>query len=97
MPRNNIPPNLIIDINEKAENDTLGYPTYITVGKVGSYVGFRKHVPHNICFLNKARGKIMCSCCGRQLSHMYLASRRWRFCPRCGAEVMGRGPDADHD
>jgi hypothetical protein len=79
-----------VEIPDSVDLDSLGYPTEIRVGKVGSHVGFRDYRPRDIAFLNEVSGKLMCSCCGRQLKRDYLVSRRWRFCPTCGAEIMGR-------
>ena len=79
-----------VEIPENTSLDIFGYPTEIHVSRIGSHVGFRDYRPRNIALLNEVSGKVMCSCCGRQLKRNYLVSRRWRFCPTCGAEIMGR-------
>ena len=48
-----------------------------------------KHVPHELAPLRKtASGRVYCSCCGRELKRDYMYSPSWRFCPKCGAEVL---------
>ena len=51
--------------------------------------GVHEHVPHELAPLRKtASGRVYCSCCGRELKRDYMYSPSWRFCPRCGAEVL---------
>ena len=33
-------------------------------------------------------GKVRCSACKRQLKREYLYHADWRYCPRCGAELV---------
>lgn len=51
--------------------------------------GVHEHVPHELAPIRETKsGGVYCSCCGRQLRREYLVSPLWRFCPRCGAEVL---------
>ena len=51
--------------------------------------GVHEHVPHELAPIRETKtGGVYCSCCGRQLRREYLVSPSWRFCPRCGAEVL---------
>lgn len=79
------------EIRHPEECDRLGFPLRISLGKAGDGDGgFREYAPHNIAFAREISGKVMCSCCGRQLKREYLSKESWRFCPRCGAEIGGR-------
>lgn len=51
--------------------------------------GVHEHVPHELAPIRETKsGGVYCSCCGRQLRREYLVSPSWRFCPRCGTEVL---------
>lgn len=51
--------------------------------------GVHEHVPHELAPIRETKsGGVYCSCCGRQLRREYLVSPSWRFCPKCGAEVL---------
>lgn len=51
--------------------------------------GVHERVTHKLAPLRKTEsGSVYCSCCGRQLKREYMFSPSWRFCPRCGAEVL---------
>lgn len=79
------------EIRHPEECDKFGFPLRISLGKTGDGDGgFREYAPHNIAFAHEFNGKVMCSCCGRQLRREYLHKESWRFCPRCGAEIVGR-------
>ena len=51
--------------------------------------GVHEHVPHELAPIRETKsGGVYCSCCGRQLKREYTYSPSWRFCPKCGAEVL---------
>jgi hypothetical protein len=73
------------------ELDELGYPSKISVRKVGND-SVRDYRPANVALLQETQGgQIRCSCCGRQLKRKYISGwkRGWRYCIGCGARIMG--------
>lgn len=70
--------------------DVLGFPSRIELEDTSRpYEGLREYSPRNLALLNETEsGGVYCSCCGRQLKREYMFSPSWRFCPKCGAEVM---------
>ncbi len=90
-------PGFRVVVKNDCEVDALGYPMTIGVYKVGGCAGgstaFRDYSPHNIAFVVDDGDRFVCSCCGRRLRREYLTSSRWRYCPRCGAEITGRLAD----
>lgn len=71
-------------------DDAFGYPSCIKLKSVLSpHNGWHEYVPRNLALLSESEsGRVYCSCCGRELKRKYKFSPSWRFCPRCGAEVL---------
>ena len=80
----------MVHIPQPGEHDALGFPQSLTLKDVSRpHEGRREYVPRNIALLSESKsGRVYCSCCGRELKRDYLYSPSWRFCPRCGAEVL---------
>lgn len=71
-------------------DDAFEYPSCIKLKNVLSpHDGWREYVHRNLALLSESEsGRVYCSCCGRELKREYKFSPSWRFCPRCGAEVL---------
>ena len=69
------------------ERDSFGRPRKIVLTEIGTDKRWA-YAPHDMALLNEAGGKVMCSCCSRQLKRKYLNNPNWRYCPKCGAEIM---------
>ena len=71
-------------------DDAFGYPSRIKLKDVLSpHIGWHEYVTRKVALLRKTEsGSVYCSCCGRKLRREYMYSPSWRFCPRCGAEMM---------
>lgn|GEM_PF-3751619 len=71
-------------------DDAFGYPSRIKLKDVLSpHIGWHEYVTRKVALLRKTEsGSVYCSRCGRQLRREYIYSPSWRFCPKCGAEVL---------
>lgn len=71
-------------------DDAFEYPSCIKLKSVLSpHNGWHEYVTRKVALLRKTEsGSVYCSRCGRQLKREYKFSPSWRFCPRCGAEVL---------
>lgn len=80
----------LIHIPQPDDMDALGFPSSVTLEDTSRpHEGRRVYVPRNLALLSESEsGRVYCSCCGRELKREYKFSPSWRFCPRCGAEVL---------
>ena len=80
----------LVHIEQSDGTDALGFPSRVTLEDTSRpHEGRRGYVPDNLALLSESEsGRVYCSCCGRELKREYKFSPSWRFCPRCGAEVM---------
>ena len=84
MPSNHNRWKVTIDIDNL---DYFGRPTGLVVEDLAENKRY-KYKPEEMALLNEVGGKVMCSCCSRQLKRVYLTNPNWRYCPKCGAERM---------
>jgi hypothetical protein len=80
----------IVHIQQSDDTDALGFPSSVELEDISRpHEGMREYVPRNLALLVESEsGRVYCSCCGRELKRKYKFSPSWRFCPRCGAEVL---------
>lgn len=81
------------ELREYCKGLYKGGPNYMTLmaiaDRIDSEMVELPRDPHELAPIRETKsGGVYCSCCGRQLRREYLVSPLWRFCPRCGAEVL---------